>query len=196
MSSPRTTTLDLPPPFAAAATASSDRRLRGLVEQHFEFIGRVVRNLGVAEAEIDDVLQQVFCAAASRLPDIVEGSERAFLVQAAVNWAANSRRAQARRREVGLAELADVADEAPTPEDVSDRKRAAAVLDGLFATMDLDLRTVFVLYEIERLSRSEIAALLGLAEGTVASRLRRARDDFQLRLERWRRSDRMPGGVP
>jgi len=196
MSSPRTTTLNLPPPFAAAATASADRRLRGLVQQHFEFIGRVVRNLGVAQGEIDDVLQQVFCAAASRLSDIVEGSERAFLVQAAVNWAANARRVQARRREVGVAELPDVADEAPTPEDVTDRKRAAAVLDGLFATMDLDLRTVFVLYEIERLSRSEIAALLGLAEGTVASRLRRARDDFQLRLERWRRSDRMPGGVP
>jgi RNA polymerase sigma-70 factor (ECF subfamily) len=195
MSSPRTTTLNLPPPFAAA-TVSADRRLRGLVEQHFDFIGRVVRNLGVAEAEIDDVLQQVFCAAASRLADIAEGSERAFLVQAAVNWAANARRAHARRREVGVAELPDVADDAPTPEDMTDRKRAAAVLDGLFATMELDLRTVFVLYEIERLSRSEIAELLGLAEGTVASRLRRARDDFQARLERWRRSDRMSGGVP
>jgi RNA polymerase sigma-70 factor (ECF subfamily) len=195
MSSSRTTTLNLPPPFAAA-TASADRRLRDLVERDFDFIGRVIRNLGVAEAEIDDVLQQVFCAAANRLPDIALGSERAFLVQAAVNWAANARRAQARRREVGLAELPDVADEAPTPEDVTDRKRAAAVLDGLFATMELDLRTVFVLYEIERLSRSEIAQLLGLAEGTVASRLRRARDDFQARLERWRRSHRMPGGVP
>jgi RNA polymerase sigma-70 factor (ECF subfamily) len=196
MSSPPTTTLNLAPPFAAAATASADRRLRGLVDQHFEFIGRVVRNLGVAEAEIDDVLQQVFCAASSRLTDIAQGSERAFLVQAAVNWAANSRRAQARRREVAVAELPDIADEALTPEDMTDRNRAAAVLDGLFATMDLDLRTVFVLYEIEQLSRSEIAALLGLAEGTVASRLRRARDDFQQRLERWRRSDRLPGGVP
>jgi RNA polymerase sigma-70 factor (ECF subfamily) len=196
MSSPRITTLNLPPPFAAAAPASADRRLRGLVEQHFEFIGRVVRNLGVAEAEIDDVLQQVFCAAASRLPDLLEGSERAFLVQAAVNWAANTRRARFRRREVAVAELPEIVDEAPTPEDATDRKRAAAILDALLATMDLDLRTVFVLYEIERLSRSEIAALLELAEGTVASRLRRARDDFQLRLERWRRSDRMPGGAP
>jgi len=195
MASPRTTTLDLSPPLAVAAAASDERRLRRLVDRHFDFIGRVVRNLGVPDAEIDDVLQQVFCAAASRLPDIVEGSERAFLVQTAVNWAANARRARARRPEVGVVELPDVADEAASPEDLTDRRLAAAVLDQLFAAMDLELRTVFVLYEIERLSRAEIAELLGLPQGTVASRLRRARDDFELRLERWRRNGRA-GGVP
>jgi RNA polymerase sigma-70 factor (ECF subfamily) len=196
MASPRTTTLDLSPPLAARAAATDERRLRHLVDRHFDFIGRVIRNLGVADAEIDDVLQQVFCAVASRLGDIVEGSERAFLVQTAVNWAANARRARARSREVGVLELPDVADDAPSPEDLTDRKLAAVVLDHLFSAMDLDLRTVFVLYEIERLSRAEIAELLGLAEGTVASRLRRARDDFETRLQRWRRSGRGAGGEP
>jgi RNA polymerase sigma-70 factor (ECF subfamily) len=196
MSSPRTTTLNLPPPFAAGATASADRRLRRLVDRHFDFIGRIIRNLGVAEADIDDVLQQVFFAAASRLPDIVEGSERAFLVQAAVNWAANARRARARSREVGMVELPEVADEAPSPEDLTDRKWAAAVLDHLLSAMDLELRTVFVLYEIERLSRAEIAELLGLPQGTVASRLRRAREDFEARLQRWRRGGPGAGEVP
>jgi RNA polymerase sigma-70 factor (ECF subfamily) len=196
MSSPRTTTLNLPPPFATGATASADRRLRWLVDRHFDFIGRIIRNLGVAEADVDDVLQQVFLAAASRLPDLVEGSERAFLVQAAVNWAANARRARARSREVAVIELPEVADEAPSPEDLTDRKWAAAVLDHLLAAMDLELRTVFVLYEIERLSRAEIAELLGLPQGTVASRLRRAREDFESRLQRWRRGGPGAGEVP
>src|SRR4051812_19097982 len=146
MSSPPTTTLKLTVPLAAGDAVAVDRRVRALLDRHFDFIGRVVRNLGVAEAEVDDVLQQVFCTAARRLPDIVAGSERAFLVQTAVNWAANARRARARSPEVGLAELPDVADEAPPPEDLSDRRRAAVVLDRLLATMELDLRTVFVLF--------------------------------------------------
>jgi RNA polymerase sigma-70 factor (ECF subfamily) len=186
MSSPRTTTLDLAPPLAVAA-ASADRRLRGLIDRHFDFIGRVLRNVGVMEAELDDLLQQVFCTASRRLSDIADGSERAFLVQTAVNCAANARRARARNPEVGLAVLPELPDEAPSPEDLTDRKRAAAVLDRLLETMDIELRSVFVLYEIEQLSRAEIAELLALAPGTVASRLRRAREDFEVRLARWRR---------
>jgi RNA polymerase sigma-70 factor (ECF subfamily) len=191
MSSPPTT-LNLSPRLAVEGAATADRRVRALVDRHFDFIGRVLRNLGV-EAELDDVLQQVFCTAARRLPDILEGSERAFLVQTAVNGAANARRARARNPEVGLAVLPEVADEAPSPEDLTDRKRAAVVLDRLLGTMELELRTVFVLYEIEQLSRAEIAELLAVPPGTVASRLRRAREDFEARLGRWRRGG---GGAP
>jgi RNA polymerase sigma-70 factor (ECF subfamily) len=193
MSSPPSTTLKLPAPLAAVDVVGADRRLRALVDGHFQFIGRVVRNLGVGEAEIDDVLQQVFLTAARRLADIVEGAERAFLVQTAVNWAANARRSRARIREVGLEALPEVPDGGPSPEDLSDRRRAAAVLDHLLDTMELDLRTAFVLFEIEQLSRAEIAVLLGLPPGTVASRVRRARDDFERRLARWRRGERIGG---
>jgi RNA polymerase sigma-70 factor (ECF subfamily) len=194
MSPPSSTTLKLAP-FAAVAPQAG-HRLKRLVEAHFDFIGRVVRNVGVPAADIDDVLQRVFCAAAQRLDDIAPGSERAFLVQSALNWAANARRARARIREIGVPELPEVADEAASPEDLTDRRRAAAILDHLLGHMDLDLRTVFVLYEVEQMSQIEIADLLGVPQGTVASRLRRAREDFAQRLERWKRGLRMTGGAP
>ena len=43
-----------------------------------------------------------------------------------------------------------------------------------------ELRTIFVLFELEELKMAAIAELLSLAPGTVASRLRRARAQFEL----------------
>jgi DNA-directed RNA polymerase specialized sigma24 family protein len=99
-------------PGAAEGPIHSDRtrRLRGLIDDSFDLVARVVRNLGVPPGEVDDVLQRVFSSAADRLADIAPGSERAFLVQVAVRWAANARRARARLREVGYDDLP----EAPT----------------------------------------------------------------------------------
>jgi len=41
-----------------------------------------------------------------------------------------------------------------------------------------DLRDVFVLHVIEQLSKRELASHLGIPEGTAASRVRRAREEF------------------
>ena len=49
------------------------------------------------------------------------------------------------------------------------------ILDG----MTLDLRTVFVLTELEGMTMPEVAALVEIPVGTAASRLRRAREAFR-----------------
>jgi RNA polymerase sigma-70 factor (ECF subfamily) len=193
---PLALTADVPRARDGGQAAERTARLRAMVDDCFDLVGRVVRNLGVPTADVDDVVQRVFASAATRLADITRGSERAFLVQAAVRWAANARRVLARRRETGADELPDVVDPAPSPEDLTEQRRAAAILDRLLAAMDLDLRAVFVLDEIEEMSRAEIAHALGIPEGTVASRLRRAREDFQARLAQWKRgASPRAGGV-
>jgi len=154
----------------------------------------VVRNLGVPVAEVDDVLERVFSSAAARLADIAEGCERGFLLQAAVRWAANARRARARIHEIGCDDLPDVADRTASPEELTEGRRAATILDELLAAMPVELRAVFVLDEIEEMSRSEIAEVLGIPPGTVASRLRRAREDFEGKLARWKRHGHVSGG--
>jgi RNA polymerase sigma-70 factor (ECF subfamily) len=52
------------------------------------------------------------------------------------------------------------------------------MLDAILSSMPVELCTVFVLFELEELTMAEIAQLLDLAPGTVASRLRRARERF------------------
>jgi RNA polymerase sigma-70 factor, ECF subfamily len=53
------------------------------------------------------------------------------------------------------------------------------LLDAVLATLPPELRQVFVLFELEELTMREIAAALRLPAGTVASRLRRAREMFK-----------------
>lgn len=166
------------------------RRLRALYDGNFDFVGRLVRNLGVEDGDVDDVLQQTFSVAMRRIDDIAAGAEQAFLVQTAVRIVAHLRRTWARRREVITDDLSDLVDGAPTPEDLSDRRRARAVLDRILDTMDMDLRTPFVLFEIEEMTMAEIASVLTIPTGTVASRLRRAREDFEKHMRR------LTGGSP
>jgi RNA polymerase sigma-70 factor (ECF subfamily) len=57
-------------------------------------------------------------------------------------------------------------------------------LDEILVSMPHEVRTVFVLFEIEGMNLSEIAETLGIPRGTVASRLRRGREDFERRVLR------------
>ena len=57
--------------------------------------------------------------------------------------------------------------------------------------MSLETRAVFVLSEIEELTMAEIAAMTNISLGTVASRLRRAREQFRAGVEELRREGRI-----
>ena len=78
-----------------------------------------------------------------------------------------------------LEAIAAVVANAPGADEQLDAARTRAVLDGLLAQMPIELRTVFVLYEIEEMTMAEMATMLELPPGTVASRLRRSRERFQ-----------------
>src|SRR5262249_16348336 len=69
-------------------------------------------------------------------------------------------------------------------EGLLDQKRGRELLDRVLASLSWDLRTVFVMFEIEGLSSPEIADALGVSRGTVASRLRLARAAFQRGVQR------------
>lgn len=162
-------------------------RLRGLVEGHFDFVWRSLRRLGVDAGDADDGAQQVFLVVSRKLDLIEPGAERAFLFGTAMRVASDARRSRRRRREVASdGEQAERADTAPLADETLDRQRARALLDEVLEALPMDLRAVFVLYELEELTVPEIAHLLELPAGTAASRLRRAREEFQRIVTRLR----------
>jgi RNA polymerase sigma-70 factor (ECF subfamily) len=173
---------DVPAALPPMNRRDREARLRGLIDQYLDFVARVLRNAGVPEAQIDDDVQRTFIAVARRLDDVRPGSEKSFLLQSALRIAAHARRTVARRREVHSDEIPEIVNSLATPEQLTDQKRARQLLDHVLSQMDSDLRTVFLLYEFEEMSMAEIAGVLRIPQGTVASRLRRARAEFRDRV--------------
>ncbi len=166
-------------PAEPALSAEGAARLRRMVDAHYDAVWRTVRFLGVPDASAEDVAQQVFCVATRRLDTIPEGAELRFVLGTAWRVASEYRRAARRRPVAADADVDALEASLPSPEQLVDQKQARAVLRTVLDAMPVDLRTVFVLYEIEELSLPEIASATGLPLGTATSRLRRAREEFQ-----------------
>lgn len=162
---------------------------QGLVQRYGNFVFRVIRRTGLDDAATEDATQQVFLTAVRKLAAIEHGKETGFLYRTAMNVAADVRRSA---RRVALVEFAEdtedgaafTPNETLSPEELVDRERARRMVDQILSAMPDKFRDVFVLCEIEEMSASEAATCLDIPQGTVASRLLRARELFDDTLHR------------
>jgi len=168
--------------------------MAGLVREHYAFVWRLLRRLGLAEADADDATQRVFLAASGRLGTVEPERERAFLYRVALNVGARTRRSLGRRREEPFESAGEHEARELNGEQLLERRQARALLDRLLDEMPEELRIVFVLFELEELSTPQIAELCEVPVGTAASRLRRAREDFEQRVARAEARRRFSGG--
>jgi len=162
--------------------ALREARMRAMVEHHFDFIWRTLRRLGVGDCDADDATQEVFLVASRKLEEVAVAKERSFLFGTALRVASTHRRTSSRRRESPGGSLDDRTAPQLGPDDLAERRRARVLLDEVLNELDLEVRGVFVLFELEELTAPQIAELLGIPIGTVASRLRRARETFRTAL--------------
>jgi RNA polymerase sigma-70 factor (ECF subfamily) len=168
---------------------ASELRLRAIFDAEFDFVWRALRRLGLDEGAADDAAQETFVVAARKLATIEVGRERSFLFGTAVRIAANVRRTRdfRDRREAAARgdsrASAEPASDAPLPDAQLEQRQALGRLQRALDGLPDDLRDVLVLVELDALPQPEIAALLGVPLGTVASRLRRARQNLAALLE-------------
>jgi RNA polymerase sigma-70 factor, ECF subfamily len=184
-------TVSLPYDREHAMTAAPTLTAASLVQNYHGLVFRTLRRLGVAEADVDDATQKVFITLVRRLHEITPEQARSFVYGVAMRTAANERRAtRTRTRELdgSFDDLADykVADPNPSADDLLQQKRAVAILDTMLDNLSSDLREVFVLCTLEELTAPEVAELLDIPVGTVASRLRRAREAMTSAIHRFR----------
>ena len=181
------------PAHDVSREASHGLTIDALVAQHYGFIWRVLRGLGLSSADAEDATQQVFMIAARKLDTIDPDRARSFVYGAALRVAHNARRGLRRRREVLEDELPEEPEpEARGPEKMAELEQARRLLAQVLDRLEEKHRRVIVLAEIEQLEVPEIAALEGVPVGTAASRLRVAREKFRAALHAMR--DQNPFG--
>lgn len=169
---------------SADASVASDARLRACVGAHLSAVWRVLRRHGVSEADADDAAQRVFLVLSRKIDSVEVGRELAFLIRTATFVASETRRARRRRRESEDPPPDLLAPATQEPDALMERREELARLDAILEQMDDALRTVFVLHEIEEMTMAEIAETLEVPPGTVASRLRRAREALETACRR------------
>ena len=158
-------------------------------QENAPFAWRVLRRLGVAEADADDVCQEVFVTVHRRLGDFeARSSVRTWVYGICVRTASDYRRRTRTRREVTLETPPDTS-VGPHQEDDLSLRRARDTLDRILEQIDEDKRVVFVLFEIEELPMADVATVVGCPLQTAYSRLHAARRDVEAALERLQARD-------
>lgn len=169
-----------------AAWTAGDRAAGGrLVDRHLRPIARFFANKIWDGDDAEELVGTTFELCARTLGSFRgDSSFRTFLFGLAHNVLRN----HIRKRRPAVSELdlesSAVHDLGPSPRTAAARRREQALLLQALRAIPLEHQIVLELVYFEGLSRTEIAATLGLPAGTVASRLRRADELLRQQLRR------------
>lgn len=170
----------MPPSAPEPCAGSPEPGVAALYRQHFQFVWRSLRRLGVRESSIDDAVHDVFLVVHRKLAAFEErAGHRGWLFAIALRVAREYRRRDGR---TCLVDPPDTIARAVYPDDCLEVRSRVKLLDALLDTLNGDQREVFVMAEVEGFSAPEIAEVLGINLNTVYSRLRLARKHFERAL--------------
>jgi RNA polymerase sigma-70 factor (ECF subfamily) len=167
-----------------------EKAFRELIETHQNQVFNLLYRMLGNRAEAEDLAQEVFITVFKSI-DGFRGESKlsTWLYRVAVNHCKNRIKYLARRHDKDRTELDDVAEKSSVAQGgeaigAAQIERPDHALEGLerdqlvqraIASLEEEHRVVVVLRDIEELSYEEICEITGLPEGTVKSRLHRAR---------------------
>ena len=173
-----------------------ERAFRELIEAHRDRVYNITFRMLGNRAEAEDVAQEVFITVFKTIDSFREESKfSTWLYRVAVNHCKNRIKYLARRHDRDRDELDEQAHAGGTngqiggplpsaPDAALQSQRMEKLLQEAIASLDEDQRTVVVLRDVEDLSIEEIVEITGLPDGTVKSRLHRARLVLRKKLQR------------
>ena len=166
-------------------TSGEEAEFAELVGRQARLAFRVAYAVLVHSADAEDVVQETFLKLFRQGGWQGAASEAAFVARVTWRTAVDLRRAQkaAVRAEQPLDGLLDPASPAPGPDALALLADQEGLVHRLIDGLPDDLRVPLVLSSIQELNSREMAALLGVPEGTVRTRLQRARAMLRQKLE-------------
>ena len=173
-----------------------ERAFRELIDEHRDRVFNITYRMLGNRHEAEDVAQEVFISVFKTIDSFREESKfSTWLYRVTVNHCKNRIKYLARRHDRDRDELDETTGHTngsyhggPTRAAEPDRALASAQMEKLLqeaiANLDDDHRVVVVLRDVEDLSIEEICEITGLPDGTVKSRLHRARLVLRKKMQR------------
>jgi RNA polymerase sigma-70 factor (ECF subfamily) len=172
-------------------SAGDEQACAELVDEHQRMVFQLALNLLGDRDEALDLSQEVFLRVFRTIHRFRgQSTLRTWIYRIAINQARNRHRFWRRRHradQVSLDAHLAVHGDFPSrgelgPDSVLAQKELAGQLQRALDHLPFDQRTAIVLREVDGMSYEEIAFSLGVAVGTVKSRLTRARQALRLEL--------------
>ena len=173
-----------------------ERAFRELLESHRDRVFNITFRMLGNRHEAEDVAQEVFITVFKTIDNFREESKfSTWLYRVTVNHCKNRIKYLARRHDKSRDELDDTTDTdgvngavaAPpprAPDSALQGQQMELLLQQAIESLDEDQRIVVVLRDVEDLSIEEICEITSLPDGTVKSRLHRARAELRKKLQR------------
>jgi RNA polymerase sigma-70 factor, ECF subfamily len=172
-------------------------RFEEVYGEHFPFVWRSVRRLGVNPSAVDDVVQEIFLVVHRRMAEFEARASMKTWLFGIVLRVVRQHRRTLRRKPAQLGGAAAMDPDVDRVHDMVERgpheraaeREAVRTLHALLDELDDEKREVFVLAELEEMTVPEIAEAVETNVNTVYSRLRAARRDFDQAVLRHRARD-------
>ena len=177
--------VDLPAAAGDVVRTGAPLDFTRVYEAWFDPCLRWLRALGIPDADLEDLGQEVFVVVRRKLDGFDGEKLAAWLYRIAARTASDHRRRAWFRRlwtRGARVDLETLASTATGPCEALERREAERQLAAILGRMSEKRRVAFALYEIEGYSGEEIAALLDVPVATVWTRLHHARKEFLARV--------------
>jgi RNA polymerase sigma-70 factor (ECF subfamily) len=169
--------------------------LARIYEQHFRYVWRCLRSLGVHDAHLEDALQDVFMVVQRRLAEFDGNAQLRTWLYAIALRIARKYRERLRREPASLEQARESQPElalTATGEGAALHNERLALARAALEALSDEQREVFVLARVEQMSAPEIVDVVGIPLNTVYSRLRAARLAFEAEVTRLKASRSTP----
>lgn len=159
-----------------------------LYKTYFDFVWSSARYLGVADAEMDDVVQEVFITIHRRVSTLQKPESLRSWIYGITRRIVSSYH-RTKRTALIAADTARLEPEMLQPErssplQVAEQTEQTELLRGLLSELDPSKREIIELAELHEMTAPEIAAAIEIPLNTVYSRLRVARLELEEALRR------------
>jgi RNA polymerase sigma-70 factor, ECF subfamily len=183
--------------FIERLRARDERAFNDLVKKYERRVfGLLLRLIGRRD-EAEDLAQEVFVQVFKAIGGFRgEAKLSTWIFRIAVNLSKNRTKYLARRRIDSQDHFDGVADEVPLhgakdatiaviarPDELLSGIELEAIVENSIAALEPEFREVLILRDVEDMTYEEIAEITGLADGTVKSRIHRARIQLKEAVE-------------